>query len=309
MRSSPSLHCEVGTLELRSPILTAAGTAGHGDELAGYGDLSELGGVVTKSLAAFAWPGNPAPRVAAVGDAMINAVGLAGPGVTAWREHELPALLRRGATVVASLWGRSRDEFEAAAAALRGANVVAVEINASCPNLETRSSMFAHSASATADLVRTCEVAGVPRWIKLSPNTPELVEIAGAALEAGADALVLTNTLIGLDIDVESGRATLGNGGGGVSGAPLLPLSLRAVYDCRRAYPHAPIVGVGGIASARDAVAMMMAGANAVEIGTATFADPRAPWRIQRDLVRWLRRHDIDDVRELRGRAHGGEFR
>ena len=285
--------------------MTASGTAGHGDELAGYGDLSELGAVVTKSLAHFAWAGNEPPRVAPAGDAMMNAVGLSGPGVSAWRENQLPALRRRGANVVASIWGRNVDEYAQAAADLRGADICALEINASCPNLESRSTMFAHSAVATAALVAACEVVGVPRWIKLSPNTPELIDIAGAALEAGADALVLTNTLIGLEINIESARATLGNGGGGVSGAPLLPLSLRAVYDCRAAFANAAIVGVGGVASARDALAMLMAGANAVEIGTATFADPRAPWRVQRGIARWMTRHRIADINSLVGRAHG----
>lgn len=300
----PSLSTQVGAVNLISPILTASGTAGHGDELAGYGDLSLLGAVVTKSLASFAWEGNPAPRVAPAGAAMMNAVGLAGPGVRAWRESQLPKLLDKRATVVASIWGRNVDEFAQAASDLRGAEISAMEINASCPNLESRSTMFAHSASATADLVRACAVAGVARWVKLSPNTPQLVEIAGAALDAGAEGLVLTNTLIGLDIDIETARATLGNGGGGVSGAPLLPLSLRAVFDCRAAYPLAPIVGVGGVSSARDAVAMLMAGANAVEVGTATFADPRAPWRIQRDLQRWMSRHGVTTVASLIGRAH-----
>jgi dihydroorotate dehydrogenase (NAD+) catalytic subunit len=306
---SDVLATRVGEVALSSAILTAAGTAGYGDELAGYGELSELGAVVTKSLAAFAWPGNPAPRVAAAGDVMLNAVGLAGPGVEAWRREHLVHLRARGARVVASIWGRTVEEFAAAAAALRGADVLAVELNASCPNLESRASMFAHSAEATARIVEATAAAGVPRWVKLSPNTPELVEIAGAAIAAGADALVLTNTLLGLSIDVETGRASLGNGGGGVSGPAIFPVALRAVYDCRAAYPHTPIVGVGGVASARDVVAMVMAGADAVEVGTAIFADPRAPWRIQRSLRRWLRRHSVSTLRELQGRAHESELR
>jgi dihydroorotate dehydrogenase (NAD+) catalytic subunit len=240
---------------------------------------------------------------------MINAVGLAGPGVETWRTTYLPALVARGARVVASIWGRTADEFAAAAAALRGAPVVAVEINASCPNLESRSLMFAHSASATVELLRATDGVDVPRWIKLSPNTPELVAIAGAAIDAGADALVLTNTLLGLDIDVETALATLGNGGGGVSGPPMFPVALRAVFECRAAYPQVPIIGVGGVRRGEDVVAMLMAGANAVEIGTATFADPRAPWKIQRSLIRWMRRHDVTDVRSLQGRAHGSIVR
>ncbi|MGA7834348.1 MAG: dihydroorotate dehydrogenase, partial [Acidimicrobiales bacterium] len=140
----------VGGVALRSVVMTASGTAGHGDELAGYGELSDLGAVVTKSLAVFAFEGNPSPRLAASGEHMVNAVGLSGPGVAAWREQHLPALRRRGATVVGSIWGRTVEEFAAAAEAMRGAEIVALEVNASCPNLESRREIFAHSAQATA---------------------------------------------------------------------------------------------------------------------------------------------------------------
>ena len=299
------LSTTVGAVALRSAILTAAGTSGYGDELAGYGDLAALGAVVVKSLAAFEWAGNAAPRVAASGEHMVNAVGLAGPGVAAWRERYLPDLERRGCAVVASIWGRSATEFADAAQAMRGANVVALEVNASCPNLESRSTIFAHSALATAEIVRASKVAGLPIWIKLSPNTPDLLAIADAALDAGADALVLVNTVLGLGIDIEARRPSLGNGGGGVSGPGILPVALRCVYDCRAAFPATPIVGVGGVSSGEDAVAMLMAGANAVEVGTATFANPRAAWIVQRGLDQWMRRHDVTRVSELVGAAHG----
>jgi len=299
------LATNVGAVALRSPILTAAGTSGYGDELAGYGDLRALGAIVVKSLAAFAWEGNAAPRVAASGEHMVNSVGLAGPGVTAWREGYLPALERRGCAVVASIWGRTVEEFAHAAEAMRGAGVVAMEVNASCPNLESRSTIFAHSALATAEIVRASKVAGMPLWIKLSPNTPELVEIASAALDAGADALVLVNTVLGMAIDIEQRRPSLGNGGGGVSGPGILPVALRCVYECRVAFPDTPIVGVGGVNSGEDAVAMMMAGANAVQVGTASFANPRAAWMVQRGLERWMRRHDVTNVSEMVGAVHG----
>ncbi|NNN01292.1 MAG: dihydroorotate dehydrogenase [Acidimicrobiaceae bacterium] len=300
-----SEETRVGDVVLPSVVMTAAGTSGYGDELAGYGDLAELGAIVTKSLAAFAWDGNAAPRVAASGQEMLNGVGLAGPGVGVWRSTYLPALERRGARVVGSIWGRTVAEFAQAAEAMRGANVIALEVNASCPNLETRSTMFAHSPGATGDVVAASKVAGIPLWVKLSPNTPELVEVAGAAIAAGADALVLVNTVLGLSIDIEKRSPSLGNGGGGVSGRAVLPVSLRAVYDCREAFADISIVGVGGISSGDDVVAMLMAGANAVEIGTATFANPRAPWIIQRQLRKWLKRHDVRNVCELIGVAHG----
>jgi dihydroorotate dehydrogenase (NAD+) catalytic subunit len=300
-----ALASNVGAVSLRSAILTAAGTSGYGDELAGYGDLSSLGAVVVKSLAAFAWEGNPAPRVAASGEHMLNSVGLAGPGVAAWRLNYLPDLQRRGCDVVASIWGRTVAEFADAAEAMHGADVLAMEINASCPNLESRSSIFAHSALATAEIVRAAKVAHLPLWIKLSPNTPDLVAIADAALDAGADALVLANTVLGLGIDLERRRPSLGNGGGGVSGPGILPVALRCVYECRAAFPDTPIVGVGGVSSGEDAVAMIMAGANAVEVGTATFANPRAPWMVQRGLERWLEQHNVSRVADLVGAAHG----
>jgi dihydroorotate dehydrogenase (NAD+) catalytic subunit len=299
------LATNVGAVALRSPILTAAGTSGYGDELAGYGDLSSLGAVVVKSLAAFAWEGNAAPRVAASGEHMLNSVGLAGPGVASWRAHYLPELEGRHCDVVASIWGRTVTEFGDAAEAMRGAQVIAMEINASCPNLESRSSIFAHSALATAEIVRAAKVAGLPLWIKLSPNTPDLVAIADAALDAGADALVLANTVLGLGIDIERRRPSLGNGGGGLSGPGILPVALRCVYECRAAFPATPIVGVGGVSSGEDAVAMIMAGANAVEVGTATFANPRAPWMVQRGLARWLQQHNVSRVADLVGAAHG----
>jgi dihydroorotate dehydrogenase (NAD+) catalytic subunit len=300
-----SLAARVGALSFSSPIFTASGTAGHGDELAEYGDLAVLGAIVTKSLADFAYEGNAPPRLATSGEHMVNAVGLAGPGVAAWRAEYLPALTKRGATVVGSIWGRTTEEFGDAAMAMRGADVAALEVNASCPNLESRREIFAHSPSATAAIVQAAKSAGLPLWVKLSPNTPLLLEVASAALEAGADALVLVNTVLGLVIDVEARRPTLGNVGGGVSGAGILPVALRAVYECRAAFPEAPLVGVGGVAHGVDAVSMLMAGANVVEVGTATFADPRAPWRVQRELSAWLDAHNISSIDEVIGAAHG----
>ena len=300
-----TLATHVGKTALPSFVLTAAGTAGHGDELSGYGDLAELGAVVTKSLAAFEWAGNPAPRVATWGPDMLNSVGLAGPGVAAWRRDYLPGLLSRRARVVASIWGRSVGEFSDAARAMRGAEVVALEVNASCPNLEGRAGIFAHSAELTSQIVAAAAESQLPLWIKLSPNTPELVDVARAAVAAGASALVLVNTVLGLIIDIEKRRPALGNVGGGLSGAGIFPVALRAVYECHAALPDTPIVGVGGVSNGDDAIAMVMAGASAVEVGTATFANPRAPWLVAREAARWMQRHSISSVEELRGAAHG----
>ena len=302
---TPALGTRVGSVVLKSPVMTAAGTAGFGLELAGYGDLAALGAVVTKSLAPFAWAGNPAPRLATMDEHLVNSVGLAGPGIEAWRRDDAPRLRAAGATVVVSIWGRRTEDYAAAAAALADEPIAAIEVNASCPNLEDRSQMFAHSARATAELVAAARAGRHPVWVKLSPNTPDLLDIAASAVAAGAEALVLVNTLLALVMDVEHRRPALGAGGGGLSGAGLGPVALRAVYDCRGALPSTPIVGVGGIARGRDAVAMLMAGANAVQVGTASLADPRAPWRVQRGLARWMRRHGVAEVADLVGAGHG----
>ena len=283
--------------------MTASGTAGHADELAAYFDLSELGAVVVKSLSAEPWAGNAAPRVHESGVGMLNSVGLQNPGVETWLERDLPRLEARGARVVASIWGFTVESYDKAAAMLAEASdaVVAVEVNVSCPNVEDRRQMFAHSPSATAEAVDAAAACRRSRWAKLSPNVTDLTEIAGAALGAGAEALTLINTVMGMAIDPESGEPRLGAGGGGLSGPAIKPVAVRAVYECRAAFPRAAIVGVGGISTAPDAVELLRAGAQAVQVGTATFADPRAPRRVLRDLERWCRAHDISRVVDLTG--------
>jgi dihydroorotate dehydrogenase (NAD+) catalytic subunit len=302
------LSARVASLHLRNPVMTASGTAGHGVELAAYGDLSSLGAVVVKSLSAEPWAGNPAPRVHEVDGGMLNSVGLQGPGMQAWIDHHLPALSASGAQVVVSIWGRTVDEFAQASTMLQQVPpserrcVVAIEVNVSCPNLEDRSRMFAHSAAATAEAVDAA-ACGLPRWAKLSPNVSDVREIAGAALRAGAEGLTLVNTLLGLAIDVEQRRPALGAGGGGLSGQALHPVAVRAVWECREAFPDAGIVGVGGVLTGRDALELVLAGADAVQVGTATFRDPRAPWKIRDWLERWCR-HEGVALRDLVGTAH-----
>lgn len=295
----------VGSVRLANPVMTASGTAGHGAELARYFDLSSLGAVVVKSLSAEPWAGNPAPRVTEVDAGMLNSVGLQNPGVEAWLADELPPLLATGARVVASIWGFTVEGYEKAAAALAGAppEVVAVEVNLSCPNIESRRDMFAHSPALTAEAVAATAGCGRPRWAKLSPNVTDLTEIAGAALAAGAEALTLVNTVMGMAIDVETRRPRLGAGGGGLSGPAIRPVAVRAVYDVCTAFPDATVVGAGGIATGAHAVELMLAGASAVEVGTATFADPRAPARVAAELERWCRRHGVARVADLVGKA------
>ncbi len=300
------LRTEVGSVALRAPVMTASGTAGHGAEFANYLDPASLGAVVVKSMKADEWAGNPAPRVHPTASGMINSVGLQGKGVPHWLEHDLPDLLATGATVVASIWGSSVDDYARAAAALAEApeGVVAVEVNVSCPNLEDRGSMFAHSRTPTAAVIEASTVVGRPMWAKLSPNAADLPEIAEAAYGAGAEAVVLTNTLLGMVIDTESRRPVLGAKKGGLSGAAMHPVAVRAVFDVHEALPELPIVGVGGTSSGTDVVEFLLAGASAVEVGTATFADPRAPRRILGEFEQWCQRHGVESVAELIGGAH-----
>ncbi len=300
------LATRVGSVALPNPMMTASGTAGHGVELGRYVRLGSLGAVVVKSLAAFPWPGHPAPRLHPTAAGMLNSVGLQGPGVEAWIADELPPLIRAGARVVASIWGRTVDEFAAAAEALRDAPaaVVAVEVNVSCPNLEDRRRMFAHSPDATHAVLAATAACGRPRWAKLSPNAADLAEIAAAARAGGAEAVTLVNTLLGMVIDVETRRPVLGGRGGGLSGRAMHPVAVRAVHDVRAAHPDLPIVGVGGVTTAADAVELLLAGASAVQVGTATFADPRATSRVLTGLEDWCAAHGVAQVTELIGAAH-----
>ena len=294
----------VGTVALRAAVLTASGTSGHDAELAAYGDLAELGAVVVKSLSVMPWPGNPPPRVATAGEGMVNAVGLQGPGVEAWCRDGLPRLTATGATVVASIWGRTVEEFAAAAGAPCSAPIAAVEVNVSCPNLHDGSKMFAHSPSATAEVVGAARDSGVPCWVKLSPNTDNVVEVAVAAVGAGADALVLVNTLRARVVDVERRAWALGAGAGGLSGPPLHPVAMHWVAACREALPATPIVGVGGVRGSSEVVGFVLAGADAVQVGTASLADPRAPWKVIAETKKWCARHGVASINELRGHLH-----
>lgn len=295
----------VGSLELPNPVLLASGTAGYGAELAEFLDLASLGAVVTKSLAAYEWAGNPAPRLHPAGVGMINAVGLQGPGVEHWLAHELPELLATGARVVASIWGRGVDDYRRAAEQLAAApdGVVAVEVNLSCPNLEGRRGIFAHDAELSAEVMAATSTCGRPRWAKLSPNTDRVVEVAAAVHEAGADAVTLANTLLGMVIDPDTLRPALAVGGGGLSGAGIHPVTVRVVHDVRAALPDLPIVGVGGVSNGWDAIELMAVGAQAVQVGTATFADPRAAGRIAGEMVAWARAHGHTGLRSLTGVA------
>jgi dihydroorotate dehydrogenase (NAD+) catalytic subunit len=296
----------LGPVELPNPIVAASGTFGHGDELARVTDAAALGAVTTKSLAPYAWPGNEAPRLYPTTAGMLNSVGLQGPGVEHWVEHELPGLRARGARVIASIWGRTVDDYAVATKMLDPAHndLIAVEVNVSCPNLEDRARMFAHSVDATSAVTRTVieHARGLPVLVKLSPNVTDVREIAGAAVDAGATGLTLVNTVLGLVVDAELRRPMLGAGGGGLSGPAIKPIALRVVADVARELPSVPIIGTGGVVTGLDAVEMLLAGASAVGVGTATFRDPRAAVHVHDELVAWCASHGVERVGDLTGR-------
>ena len=295
----------LGALELANPIVAASGTFGHGDEVTRVCDPSRLGAVTAKSQASFAWEGNPPPRLHPATAGMVNAVGLQGHGVEHWVAHDLPGLRARGARVIASIWGHTVDDYRAAAEMLSSATaaLVAVEVNLSCPNTRHGSEIFAHDAAATAAVVRSVAEAdlGLPLFAKLSAGVADLPRISGAALEAGATGLTLVNTVRAFLIDAEARRGVLGSSGGGLSGSAIKPIALRAVHDVTRAHPGTAVIGTGGVSSGLDAVEMLLAGATAVGVGTASFLEPRAPLRIIDELATWCARHGVARVSELTG--------
>ena len=308
-RDDVDLAVQVGSLTLANPVMTASGTAGHADELEAYGPLAALGAMVVKSLSVAPWPGNPAPRVHQAGAGMLNSVGLQGPGIEAWVRDDLPRLAAVGARTVVSIWGQRLDDYAEAASILASVEgLTAVEVNVSCPNIEDRRHMFAHSPDSTAEVLATVAAGcpSIPLWAKLSPTVSDIADIAGAALENGAEAVTLINTALGMAIDVERRAPVLGSGpsGGGLSGPSIHPIAVRAVFDVRAAHPDAVIIGVGGIMAGRDAIELLMAGADAVQVGTATFRDPRAPWRVLDEIGAWCASHGVSSVRTLTGAAH-----
>ncbi len=300
------LTTAVGSVNLPNPVMTASGTAGYGSELCEYMNLEDLGAIVVKSLHADKWEGNASPRLHPTPSGMLNSVGLQGPGVKTWVEEKLPSLVKANARVVVSIWGSTVEEFAKAASLLKNMpeQVVAVEINASCPNLEDRRKLFSHSVQAISEVVGAVNLLDKPIWAKLSPNTPELPDIAEAAHKAGAEAVVIANTVLGMKIDIETRKPVLGAKRGGLSGPAIRPIAVRAVYDTYEAHPYLPIIGVGGITNADDALEFILAGATGLQVGTATFGDPRACKKVISGISNWCKKHGVERVSELIGGAH-----
>ena len=304
MSAGPSLTASVAGLTFRNPVVLASGTAGYGHELADVLDLGGVGGIATKAVSVAARQGNAAPRVAEFPGGMINAVGLANPGLEAVRRDHLPRLAAcaSGARVLVNVVGFAVDEFATVVAGLDDApGVDGFELNVSCPNVKAGGMEFgADPAALTAVIGGAREATRRPLFVKLSPALPDIARTAAVAADAGADAVTLTNTMPGLVIDTRRRRPALGFGSGGASGAGLLPVGVLATWKVRRA-TSLPVLGLGGVRTADDALQYLMAGASLVGVGTVGMQDPRAPARIARDLGRWCAREGVRSLAEVTG--------
>lgn len=301
----PDLSVNVAGVPLRSPIVTASGCFGSGQEMARFMDLSTLGAVVCKTVTPKPRLGIRPPRGAETPAGMLNAIGLQNPGVDAFRAKDLVWLGERGVPAFASLGGLSVEDYVVCAEVLRDAPaVVALELNLSCPNLEDRGFMFALSPGRTSDVVAAVKrVAAVPVFAKLSPDVTDLVTIARAAVDAGADGLSLINTTLGMAIDTRTFRPKLSTATGGLSGPAIRPIAVRCIFEVYRAMSHVPIIGMGGVESASDALELILAGASAVAIGTASFYNPRAAQEVAEGLAALLEERGIPDLETVRGRV------
>lgn len=297
------LATHVGSLRLVNPVLSASGTFGYGLDLVDLCPPEQLGAVVTKGLSPEPRPGNPPRRIAETPAGMLNAIGLQNIGVGAFCRDMLPELRARGAVVVVNVFGETpRAYAEVMARCEAEAGIAAYELNVSCPNVSAGGMEFGHEPALLERLVASCRATTArPLWVKLSPNAPDLVATARAAVAGGADALSLINTIRGMAIDPERRRPILSRGCGGLSGPAIKPIALRMVWEVHRAAPEVPLVGIGGVTCGRDVAEFLLAGAHAVQVGTAVFREPAAPLRILDELARFCEEQGIAAVTDLVG--------
>ncbi|MDQ6664061.1 MAG: dihydroorotate dehydrogenase [Acidobacteriota bacterium] len=300
--STPRAAVSLCGIPLRNPVLAAAGTFGYGIEFERLVDLNSLGGIVTKGISREPIDGNPAPRLWETEAGMINSVGLQNIGVHAFVRDKLPGLSRWDVPVFVNVFGYKSEDYVEVVRVLESVEGIAgYELNVSCPNTTHGGILFSSDPESLGDLVsQVKKVAGRPLIVKLSPNVERIEPIALAAESAGADAISLVNTFISLAIDARARRPRIGAGFGGLSGPAIKPIALRMVYQVAKSV-KIPVIGMGGIATGEDAAEFLIAGATAVQVGTANFWDPASPRRIANELQRFLRREKIADVNELRG--------
>lgn len=299
--ASERLRVTLGPIELGSPLIAASGTVGTVWEWAQVADTSVFGAAVAKSVAPEPWPGRPAPRVAPLPTGMINGIGIQNPGIDEWAQENSKKLASAGVPVWGSAVAGAAEGFAVVARGLEATGVSAIEVNLSCPNLDD-GTMFSFDPDRSAGVIdRVKDAVGIPVGAKLSPNTPDLVAVAKACVASGADFLVLVNTAFGFAVDPVTRRPLITGGVGGYSGPGLKPIGLRCVYEVALELAGVPIVGCGGVASGRDVVEYLVAGASAVAMGTVLMADPRAGTRIASELTQELDRLGAQSAAELTG--------
>jgi dihydroorotate dehydrogenase (NAD+) catalytic subunit len=301
---APDLSVELGPLKLRNPVLTASGTFGYGLEFLPFLSLDRLGGIVTKGLSPAPRAGNPPPRIVETPAGMLNTIGLQNVGVDAFIQEKLPELRRHDTAVIANVFGETEAEYVEVCRKLdQVEGVAAIELNVSCPNVEEGGMIFGNDPQALARVTRACrESMQLPLIVKLSPNVADIRVTARAAADGGADILSLINTFVGMAVDVERRRPVLARISGGLSGPAIRPLAVWLTWQVARAV-QIPLIGIGGIMTAEDALEFLLAGASAVQIGTANFVDPASSVRILEGIESYLVRHEIGSVRELVGGA------
>ncbi len=288
-------------ITLKNPVLTASGTFGSGMEYSEFVDLNRLGGVVTKGVAVTPWEGNPTPRVAETTGGMLNAIGLQNPGLDVFLSRDLPFLAKYDTKVVVNVCGHSKEEYVEAVARLADTNADLLEINISCPNVREGGIAFGTNASKIFEITKAVKSAAKqPIIMKLSPNVTDITEMALAAQDGGADAVSLINTITGMKIDINRRTFALANKTGGLSGPAIKPVAVRMVYQVAQKV-SVPILGMGGIACAEDAIEFLMAGATAVSVGTANFHNPRVTEEIVAGIEAYMMRNHVEDINELIG--------
>lgn len=296
-----NLSVDIAGVTMKNPVTTGSGTFGSGEEYSEFVDLSKLGAVTTKGVANVPWPGNPTPRVAEVYGGMLNAIGLQNPGIDVLVERDIPFLKKAGATIIVNVCGKSEQDYVEVVERLGDADVDLLEINVSCPNVKEGGIAFGQDPKALIKITKAVKAkAKQPIIMKLSPNVTDITEMAKAAVDGGADALSLINTLTGMKIDIEKRDFVLANKTGGMSGPAVKPVALRMVYEVANAV-DVPIIGMGGITTPEDALEFLMAGATGISVGTANFMDPTTTIQVIDGIKDYMTRHHIDDINDLIG--------
>ena len=302
------LSTTLGNAWFPAPIFTASGCASSGKELAQFFPLKDIGAVVTKSVMTKPRHGRPTPRMAETPSGMLNSIGLQGPGIDSFLANDVPWLVTQGARVIVSIAGETADEYAVLARKIRATGgISAIEVNISCPNVENRGLVFATDCDTSArviDSVRKIIGGEIPIIAKLTPDVTDITSVAKAVHDSGADAVALINTILGMVINIDSMRPHLGGKTGGLSGPAIRPVAVRAIYQVHSALPQLPILGMGGVATGRDALEMILAGASGVSVGTASFGNPTAAISIQRELGELLSARGFTSLRQAVGYAH-----